>query len=82
MILKMLFTGYMILFLAILANTFADYLNICTWYKFIQQIFEKRFNEVLYIQNIFNVIWLFIINPIILAIGYILGQIIYDFLIS
>ena len=82
MIIKLIIAGYFILLSAILANTIADYLNICTWYKFIQQMLIEGLNKTICSQNAFNIIWLFLIYPLLLAGAYILGEKIYEFLIQ
>ena len=82
MILKIFINGYAILITAILANMFADLFNISTWYKFIYNCNENGLSKTLYSENFLNLIWLFIFYPTILAIGYMIGTKIYDFLIT
>ena len=75
-------TGYSILFGAILANLFANYFNIFTWYNFFQNIFTIGLYETIRKQNILNLIWLFFIYPLTLSISYMLGNELYEFLIQ
>ena len=82
MIIRFLIIGYCILFIAILANLIADYLNLCTWYKLFQEIISSNFTDAISSQNIFSIIWLFILYPIILASAYVLGEKISHFLIQ
>ena len=63
MILRILITGYSILFIAILANLIADYLNLCTWYKFLQQIIKTNLKYTISTQDILSIVWLFILYP-------------------
>jgi len=80
MILRILITGYSILFIAILANLIADYLNLCTWYKFLQQIIKTNLKHTISTQDILSIVWLFILYPAILSGGYLLGNKIYNLL--
>ena len=82
MIIKFIITGYFILITAILANTIAEYLNIDTWYKFIEGIVTNGLYDTVLLKNFLDIIWLIIIYPIILTFGYIIGDQIYSFLIS
>ncbi len=80
MILRILITGYFILFIAILANLIADYFNLSTWYKFSQQIIKTNLKHTISTQNIFSILWLFILYPALLSLGYLLGDKIYNLL--
>lgn len=80
MILRILITGYSILFIAILANLIADYLNLCTWYKFLQQIIKTNLKHTISTQDVLSIVWLFILYPAILSGGYLLGDKIYNLL--
>ena len=77
MILKFLVTGYCILFTAILANIIADFLHILTWYHFLEKIINIGFKKTINSINIINAIWLFIIYPIVLSLGYLIGKTLY-----
>ena len=81
MVIKLIFFGYFILILAIIANILAMHFDICTWYEFIQNINKKGLKQTLYSQSLIDMIWLYGIYPILLSCGYVLGEKIYDFLI-
>ncbi|MBF25603.1 MAG: hypothetical protein CMP49_03690 [Flavobacteriales bacterium] len=81
MILKIFINGYAILLVAILANLIADVFHISTWYKFIQNCYINGIYKTIISENLVSLVWLFIIYPIILTGGYVLGNKIYDFLI-
>ncbi|MBJ04414.1 MAG: hypothetical protein CMP65_00740 [Flavobacteriales bacterium] len=74
MIMKILITGYCILFVAIIANTIANTMQLYTWYNFIEDIMKNNFKDVLCSLNLFKIIWLFLIYPFCLSIGYKLGE--------
>ena len=78
----LLITGNAILIGAILANLFANHVNICTWYKFYDNILVNGLSASLVQQNILSLCWLFVIYPIILSVSYILGEKIYQFWIQ
>ena len=71
--------GLCILFIAIVANTIANYINLNTWYTFAQEAIQK---ESIFIalknQKIEDLIWLFIAYPMILGSGYLIGEKIYS----
>ena len=67
--------GASILLIAIIANTIAVYININTWYNFSNSILEKgSLLKAIQSESILNLFWLFIIYPLILGFGYILGE--------
>ena len=72
--LKLYIIGLSILFIAIIANTLAGYLNLNTWYGFANEIIQSNFLIAIKKQNIEDLIWLFIIYPIILSLGYLIGS--------
>ncbi len=82
MIIRFLIIGYCILFIAILANLIANFLNLCTWYKLFHEIINTNLIDAISSQNILSIIWLFILYPIILSSGYVLGEKISHFLIQ
>ena len=79
MLTHLLITGHSILTGAILANLFANHFNICTWYKFYENILINGLYTALIQQNILSLCWLFVIYPITLSASYILGNKIYQF---
>ena len=72
--LKLYIIGLSILFIAIIANTLAGYLNLNTWYGFANEIIQSNFITAIKKQNTEDVIWLFIIYPIVLSSGYLIGS--------
>tara|TARA_B100000674_G_scaffold271609_1_gene224313 strand:- start:455 stop:724 length:270 start_codon:yes stop_codon:yes gene_type:complete len=72
--LKLYIIGLSILFIAIIANTLAGYLNLNTWYGFANEIIQSNFIIAINKQNIEDLIWLFIIYPIVLSLGYLIGS--------
>ena len=71
--------GLSILFIAIAANAIANYINLNTWYRFIQEVMQKdNILETLKDQKIEDLIWLLIIYPTILGAGYLIGEKIYS----
>ena len=72
--LKLYIIGLSILFIAIIANTLAGYVNLNTWYGFANEIIQSNFIIAIKKQNIDDLIWLFIIYPIVLSSGYLIGS--------
>ena len=62
--------GITILLVAIIANGVAKYLGFLTWYDFIESFSEQSSKNF----SILNYLWLFIIYPLILGLGYLLGD--------
>ena len=74
--LRVYIIGVCILLIAIIANVIVEKIGLSTWYDFGPQFFKRGFiviNEV----GLFSVIWLFILYPLVLALGYIIGDRIY-----
>lgn len=68
---KIFLSGVSILFFAVLANIIASYLNINTWYGFIEEITNNGFRVALKNQSFLSFIFMFLIYPLILgAAGY------------
>ncbi len=78
---KLYIIGLSILFIAILTNTLANYINLNTWYNFAQEAIQKEsvLTE-LKNQNIEDLIWLFIAYPMTLGCGYLIGEKIHSYL--
>ena len=74
MILQIIITGYSILICAIIANNFAIYFELSTWYEFLQSMNNYGFKKTILSQTIIDIIWLYFIYPILLSIGYRLGD--------
>lgn len=81
MIIKFIITGYSILICAIIANNLAMYFELSTWYEFLQNINENGLKKSIFSQKIMNIIWLYLIYPILLSIGYMLGDKLSNFFI-
>ena len=73
MILKYLIIGYSILITAIIFNIIANYMSLTTWYMFFETVSEKGFKTL----KLLDLIWLFLVYPLLLSLGYIIGEKIY-----
>ena len=73
MILKYLIIGYSILITAIISNIIANYISLTTWYIFFETVSENGFKTL----KLLDLIWLFLIYPLMLSLGYIIGEKIY-----
>ncbi len=72
---KVYIIGLSILFIAILSNTLASYINLNTWYSFAQEIIQKEsIFKAIQNQKIEDLIWLFFASPTILGCGYLIGE--------
>ena len=69
--------GVCILLVAIFANILASRMGISTWYTFGSDVINRGFIAIKDI-SIFSFLWLFILYPITLGFGYLLGDIIYN----
>tara|TARA_B100000927_G_C16390145_1_gene438973 strand:+ start:228 stop:461 length:234 start_codon:yes stop_codon:yes gene_type:complete len=67
--------GLSILIVAIIANFFAKIIGISTWYDFLNSFTDSTTSNFKFIDYI----WLFFIYPIILGLGYFLGELISNF---
>ena len=77
--LRLYLIGVCILLIAIIVNIIVGHLGISTWYNFGPNFFSKgliAIKEAGYI----NCIWLFILYPLTLSLGYIIGDKIYNFI--
>ncbi len=73
--------GLLILIIAIAANVIANAIGISTWYSFIEQIISKGFGAFKE-AGFINLLWLFLLYPIILGSGYWIGDITYSLINS
>lgn len=64
--------GLSILIVAIIANFFAKIIGISTWYDFLNSFTDSTTSNFKFIDYL----WLFFIYPIILGLGYFLGELI------
>jgi len=67
--------GLSILVVAIIANFFAKIIGISTWYDFLNSFTNPTTSNFKFIDYL----WLFFIYPIILGLGYLLGELISNF---
>ncbi len=67
--------GISILIVAIIANFFAKIIGISTWYDFLNSFSDTTTSDFKFIDYL----WLFFIYPIILGLGYFLGELISNF---
>ena len=82
MILKLLLTGNCILISAIIANIVAKVIKITTWYDFYNQLINAGVKNTINTLQILDILWLFLIYPIILSLGFLVGEKIYIFITS
>ena len=71
--LRIYIIGICILLIAIITNIIVGRLGISTWYDFGPQFFKRGF-IVLKEVGFFSSVWLFILYPLVLALGYIVGD--------
>ena len=75
--LRIYIIGICILLIAIITNIIVGRLGISTWYDFGPQFFKRGF-IVMKEVGLFSSVWLFILYPLVLALGYIVGDKIYS----
>ena len=75
--LRIYIIGIWILLIAIITNIIVGRLGISTWYDFGPQFFKRGF-IVMKEVGFFSSVWLFILYPLVLALGYIVGDKIYS----
>lgn len=75
--LRIYIIGISILLIAIIANVLVDKIGLSTWYDFGPNFFSNPFDS---IKNVgfFSLLWLFILYPIVLALGYLIGDKLYS----
>ena len=69
--------GVCILLIAIVSNVFVGKLGLSTWYDFGPQFFRRGFIVIKEV-GLLSFLWLFVVYPIILAFGYVVGDKIYN----
>ena len=82
MILKFLITGNCILISAIIANMIAKLIKITTWYDFYNELINLGVKNTISTLQMLDILWLFLIYPIILSLGFLIGEKIYIFMTS
>lgn len=73
--------GFSILIIAILANSFISKLGVLSWYDFLNYLIDKESSEIEKIKAI-DYLWLFVGYPLVLGLGYLLGEKIYELIFS
>ena len=77
--LRIYIIGISILLIAIVINIIAEYFNLTTWYEFISLLSSEGMLDLRKVGFI-NCIYLFIIYPMLLGLGYKLGNKIYYYI--
>ncbi|PIE49020.1 MAG: hypothetical protein CSA39_04830 [Flavobacteriales bacterium] len=78
---KLYIIGIVILIVAIVANSIIGKLGLLSWYDFIARISNKGI-VALSTVRLTDYLWLFFGYPLILGLGYVLGEKLYNFLQS
>lgn len=68
--------GLFILLIAIIANVIIGKIGLSTWYDFGPDFLKKGF-EAMKQVGFYSCIWLFILYPLVLSLGYLIGDKIY-----
>ena len=76
---KIYIIGICILIIAVLANIVADKLGLQTWYTFLNGI-STNFDTTIKNLRFFDGVWLFVVYPVFLGLGYVLGTKLYQFI--
>lgn len=63
--------------IAIIANVLVDKMGLSTWYDFGTDFFNNPINSIKEV-GFFSFLWLFILYPIVLAMGYVIGDKLYS----
>ena len=71
--LRLYIIGVCILVIAITANIMVVKIGLTTWYDFGHHFLKRGFKAITDI-DFFSLIWLFILYPIVLSLGYIIGD--------
>lgn len=72
---RIYFIGVCILLLAIIANVLASKFGLVTWYDFLNVLYGAHKNKLE--TNLLDYIWLFLGYPLVLGLGYKLGDWVY-----
>ena len=75
--LRIYIIGISILVIAIIANVVVGRLGFSNWYEFGPQFFSRGFIIIKEV-GFLNSVWLFILYPLVLSLGYIIGDIVYN----
>ena len=75
--LRIYIIGISILLIAIIANVLVGKLGLNTWYDFGPDFFKNPISSIKEV-GLFSFLWLFILYPIVLAVGYVIGEKLYS----
>mgnify|MGYP001203463156 FL=1 len=75
---KLYIIGLSVLIVAIIANVVVGKLGISTWYDFGPNLYQKGFIAIKEV-GLLNSLWLFLLYPLCLGLGYLLGLSIFNF---
>ena len=75
--LRLYIIGVCILLIAIIANVIVGKIGLTTWYDFGPQFFKRGFIVIKEV-GFLSTMWLFILYPLVLSLGYIIGDRIYN----
>ena len=75
--LRIYIIGISILLIAIIANVLVGKMGLSNWYDFGPDFFKNPVNSIKEV-GLFSFLWLFILYPIVLAMGYIIGDKLYS----
>lgn len=76
MIIRLYFIGIAILITAIIANVIIARIGLTSWYDFLNYIFDKSSSDIKNI-GVLDYLWLFLGYPLVLGLGYLLGDKLY-----
>jgi len=76
---KLYIIGVSILVVAIIANIIIAKIGLLSWYDFLNQLNEKG-NSALKSIGVIDYVWLFIGYPLVLSLGYVIGNKVYSIL--
>tara|TARA_B100000900_G_scaffold378933_1_gene363444 strand:- start:581 stop:826 length:246 start_codon:yes stop_codon:yes gene_type:complete len=72
--------GLSILTMALIINVITHHISINNWYNFINSIIEKEsVYKALKEEKTISIIWLFLLYPFFLGLGYLIGEKIYKY---
>ena len=75
--LRLYIIGVFILLIAIIANIIIGKIGLSTWYDFGPQFLKKGFIAIKEV-GLYSSIWLFILYPLVLSLGYLIADKIYN----
>ena len=75
--LRIYFIGFFILIIAIIANIIVSKIGLSTWYDFGPEFFKRGFLAMKEV-GFLSCLWLFVLYPLVLAMGYVIGDKIYS----